>query len=151
MSSGLTHAAINLGATAIFFVTMQSLSPELLTPTQLNEVTAGLLFGTVLITPDIDMKRVRTLALQAWGPLKFLWWPLLQFSKHRGVSHTYLRGPLIRFTYICVMLSPVLWALTRHLNVQHHWRDLLTFYLGYLAAQWLHLMTDRIPPSFKRL
>ncbi|MEF2278372.1 DUF2227 family putative metal-binding protein [Deinococcus sp. YIM 134068] len=104
MPNGRTHTLINTIVVSSVTAVAERLGVPLGDPVVVAFL-AGTVIGTVFITPDLDMARVRTDARRAWGPFELLWWPLLKVSRHRGVSHTYLRGPLIRIVYLAFMLG----------------------------------------------
>lgn len=163
MPSGRTHTAINVAVTTAAVLVAWQLGAPLTSPVMTGALT-GLLIGTVFITPDLDMRHVRTDARRAWGALAWIWWPLLTVSKHRGVSHTWLRGPLLRAAYLAGMLGALL-GLTRLAweAAGGQWPPLTipaavtrpdTLWAagaGYWAAQALHLIADRIPLRWSRL
>lgn len=163
MPSGRTHTLINAGATGLTVLAAWKLGLPLDSPPALAAL-AGAFVGTVLITPDLDMAHVRTDARRAWGCLGWIWWPLLRLSKHRGVSHTWLRGPLLRLAYITAALGVLLlmargalqaaglpWPPLRLPPAALHPPTLLAAGLAYWAAQALHLALDRIPLTWRRL
>lgn len=163
MPDGRTHTLINTGVTTLIAAAAWQLGVPLESPPALAAL-AGAFVGTVLITPDLDMAHVRVRARRAWGLLEWLWWPLLRLSKHRGVSHTWLRGPLIRLGYITGMLTLLLlaargacqatglpWPPLRLPPAALHSPTLLAAGLAYWAAQALHLALDGIPLTWRRL
>ncbi|MBZ9751794.1 metal-binding protein [Deinococcus sp. HMF7604] len=163
MPSGRIHTLINAGVMTAGAAAAGLLGVPLTSPEALAVFT-GVFCGTVLITPDLDMAHVRVDAQRAWGPLGWLWWPLLSVSKHRGVSHTWVRGPLIRLGYIgtvlglLALLVRVLWEAAGGawppLTVPADLRRpgvLAAAGAGYWAAQALHLVADRIPLTWTRL
>ena len=166
MPDGRTHTLINACVTGMGVLTAAALGAEL-RDARLLLVVGGAVIGTLLISPDLDMLHVQTQTRKAWGPLRGIWYPLLLVSRHRGVSHSYLRGPLIRVTYLALMLT-LLWlvassvwgalglpALHLPLAVQGlpsaRWRLVLWVLLGYWLAQVAHLLADQIPLRWNRL
>lgn len=59
---------------------------------------AGYLFGTFLLSPDLDLPHSRP--SRRWRALRFIWKAYQLFSKHRGASHVPLVGTFLRFTYL---------------------------------------------------
>lgn len=116
---------------------------------------AGYLIGTLLITPDLDLRFND--AARRWGVLRFVWTPYHLLSRHRGMSHTYLLGPLSRLLYLTAWVVPLLL-----LGGAVQLKDLTSLHLastspgpvlaalqvmaGYLVSQWMHLMADGIWP-----
>lgn len=162
MPSGRTHLAINTCCGAALAGLLDLSGTLALTSPGGLALAAGFLLGSVWITPDLDMKGVRTAPLRAWGPLGFIWSPLLAVTRHRGVSHTFLRGPALRLLYLAAALG-ALWACTAGLlsaltlgvprvDLPAWAGPAMPFVLGgYLAAQWLHLLADRVPPALRNL
>lgn len=158
MSSGRTHLAANVALTGLTCAALDLLSPIRPGQDVLNALAAGMLVGTFLVTPDLDLYGTRTVVLRAWGPLWVVWWPVLRLSRHRGRSHTYLQGPLFRAAYLLTVLFLALLALTPLLGPGHA-RPVGTWLLayapwwggGYLLTQWCHLWLDRIPLHWKQL
>ncbi|GGR10120.1 DUF2227 family putative metal-binding protein [Deinococcus ruber] len=143
---GWQHTAVNLAALApisaagVLFQRTEPLVPFVL----------GSVFGTLLVTPDLDLRFND--ARRRWGALAFLWGPYATFSKHRGMSHSYVIGPLVRLLYLLVMLLPLLALLLVVARAQDWfftWRlvePLQRAVMGYMLSQWLHLLCDGILP-----
>lgn len=135
--------------------------------------------GTYLLSPDLDLAEQNVSSKRNWGWFGFLWVPYGWVFSHRGLSHSWLVGPLTRLTYLALLLiipamllrDPILnWqleAVTRGpmadllKSFQGFWlrpqvaRDtLIALALGYYISQWLHLIADGIAPDisvgFKR-
>lgn len=144
---GYQHTAVNTTCTLLGCGALTLLGY----PQTAAALAAGLAFGTLLVTPDLDLRLND--ARRNWGPLRFIWAPYAALSKHRGMSHTYLAGPAIRLLYLALWVTPVLWLLSR---VQPFslpdvsWRLLALAGIGYFIAQWLHLLCDGIYPDLPR-
>ncbi|WP_102124824.1 DUF2227 family putative metal-binding protein [Deinococcus planocerae] len=152
MPSGDLHTGVNLLALVGIAgpLTALHVSQDLLL-----SLAMGYLTGTLLITPDLDLAgHVRVRARRNWGVWGDLWRPLSLFVRHRGVTHTYIRGPLLLLGYAAVLLTlPVtaLLAVDRALDVPPRVPipdgPLLAAALGgYLLAYWLHLWLDGYRP-----
>ena len=113
----------------------------------------GFVVGAFLITPDLDMagdKPVRP--LRYWGPLAVVWWPYGRLFKHRGLSHTWVLGPLTRLAYLLLLLlAGPGWALFFLEKLGWiAWKGsplppaLGASIFGYFVGQWLHLTLDAI-------
>lgn len=152
MPSGDLHTGVNL-------ITLAGIAGPLaalhVSQDLLLSLAAGYLIGTLLITPDLDLAgHVRVRAQRNWGVWGNLWRPLSLFVRHRGVTHTYVRGPLLLLGYAAVLLAlPVtaLLAVDRALDVPLRvptpGGPLLAAALGgYLLAYWLHLWLDGYRP-----
>lgn len=106
---------------------------------------AGFVIGTLFITPDLDLRYND--AARRWRGLKWVWAPYHRLSRHRGMSHTYVLGPISRLLYLGVWLAPLaylLWPETVKWDVLL-W-PVLQVTGGYVIAQWVHLMADGIWP-----
>lgn len=161
MPSGRVHEAINLSvlglATAAYWVYRQDL--EVAQPA-LAAFVGGYLLGTFLITPDLDLARQQVRAKRRWGCLGWFWVPYGWMFVHRGLSHTWIVGPLTRILYLGAMGMVVYWFSTAilgylgfHINLQVQLqappREILWgLALGYYVSQWLHLIADGIWPDF---
>ncbi|GBF04783.1 hypothetical protein DAERI_020380 [Deinococcus aerius] len=152
MPSGDLHTGVNL-------ITLVGIAGPLaalhVSQDLLLSLAAGYLTGTLLITPDLDLAgHVRVRARCNWGVWGGLWRPLSLFVRHRGVTHTYVRGPLLLLGYAAVLLTlPVtaLLAVDRALDVPLRVPTpdgpLYAVALGgYLLAYWLHLWLDGYRP-----
>jgi len=116
--------------------------------------------GTFLITPDLDLADRTVQAKRRWGPLGWLWVPYGRMFSHRGLSHTWLVGPLTRLVYLALLGAALFWVgdgLLRYLGISLELQGrvaappgeiLLALVLGYYVSQWLHLIADGIWPDF---
>ncbi|WP_407543147.1 DUF2227 family putative metal-binding protein (plasmid) [Deinococcus radiomollis] len=143
---GYQHTAVNMAA----LVPVAGVGFWMNHPELVAAFGAGFVFGTLLVTPDLDLHFND--ARRRWGGLKFIWAPYVALSKHRGMSHSYVLGPLIRLLYLAVLVVPLV-ALALHLVGPVHvavplWVFLLAF-AGYVVSQWLHLLCDRIQPDVR--
>jgi len=139
MSDGKTHDLWGLRTTAILALGVAISwwqAPEHWS-TQFWGLPGGVLLGTLLLSPDLDMWN--TGPIKRWGPLKFFWAPYAWLHKHRGLSHSWSIGPAIRLLYIGIPIALIWW----------HW-DFVGAgeWLGWLAvgvylSNWLHLTQDR--------
>ena len=125
------------------------------TPAQAINFTLGFLAGTFLLSPDLDLSEGRVDSKRRWGVLGFLWVPYGRLFSHRGLSHTWLLGPLTRLAYVAVILAVVA-GLVRVAFPAWTWPALpepvgLKFaaplLLGYYLSQWLHLIADGVHPD----
>ncbi|WP_041433879.1 metal-binding protein [Thermus sp. CCB_US3_UF1] len=162
MPSGRVHEAINLtvlgGGAAAYLA--QGGSPE--APEALAFALAYLA-GTFLLSPDLDLADKGVRAQRRWGVLGVLWKPYGWLFRHRGLSHTWVLGPLTRLGYLLGLLwglGALLQGLALSLGVGFaprlpSWPKEVWGYalLGYYLSQWLHLVADGIWPDhdLKRL
>jgi uncharacterized metal-binding protein len=156
MPSGRTHEAINLtllGLGGAFYLA-QGGSPE--EPRALAFLL-GYLTGTFLLSPDLDLAEKGVRAQGRWGVLGALWRPYGWLFRHRGLSHTWILGPLTRLGYLLFLLF-LLYGLLKGvaafmgaslaLALPPLPKEVLLFgLLGYYLSQWLHLVADGIWPD----
>jgi uncharacterized metal-binding protein len=156
MPSGRVHEAVNLtvlGAGALAYLA-QGGSPE--EPRALAFALAYLA-GTYLLSPDLDLAEKGVRAGRRWGVLRLLWRPYGWLFRHRGLSHTWVLGPLTRLAYrggVVWVLAFPLGRLLAYLGVDWDLRPpswpkeaLGWGLLGYYLSQWLHLLADGIWPD----
>lgn len=164
MPSGRVHEAINLSvlglATAAYWVYRQDL--EVPQPVAVAFMGSYLL-GTFLITPDLDLAEQQVRAKGRWGWMGWLWVPYGWMFTHRGLSHTWVVGPLTRILYLGAMGVLVYWFFTTlssylglNIHLQPHFKAppqevIWALVLGYYASQWLHLIADGIWPDSSRI
>jgi uncharacterized metal-binding protein len=156
MPSGRTHEAINLtllGLGGALYLA-QGGSPE--EPRALAFLL-GYLTGTFLLSPDLDLAEKGVRAQGRWGVLGALWRPYGWLFRHRGLSHTWILGPLTRLGYLLLLLF-LLYGLLKGvaafmgaslaLALPPLPKEVLLFgLLGYYLSQWLHLVADGIWPD----
>jgi len=162
--SGRVHEAINLGvlglATAAYWVYQPDF--EISQPA-LVAFMGSYLLGTFLITPDLDLAEQQVRAKGHWGWLGWLWVPYGWMFAHRGLSHTWLIGPLTRLLYLGAVGLVVFWlcgAISSYLGLDISLQAQLkapsqevfwALVSGYYISQWLHLIADGIWPDRGRL
>ena len=156
MPSGRTHEAINLtllGLGGALYLAKGG-SPE--EPRALAFLL-GYLAGTFLLSPDLDLAEKGVRAQGRWGVLGALWRPYGWLFRHRGLSHTWILGPLTRLGYLLLLLF-LLYGLLKGvaafmgaslaLALPPLPKEVLLFgLLGYYLSQWLHLVADGIWPD----
>lgn len=166
MPSGRAHEAINLTVLAALaggyaYARAQGLVQDhpLLSTETLAAFSASYFIGTFLVTPDLDLAENRVRAKSNWGLLGLLWIPYGATFSHRGLSHSWLVGPLTRLLYLALLalalgyaaslLAPWFgYAFQVTVILGHNWRELgLGALVGYYASQWLHLLADGIQPD----
>ena len=138
------------------------ISPQIkqaLTPTTLTVFSISYLIGSFLITPDLDLANQHVSAKSYWGRFGFLWFIYGKLFRHRGISHSWIIGPLSRILYMIVMVLAFLGAVTYLFSffgidlefkalVIKNWKELLGGSLvGYYFSQWSHLLADGIWPD----
>ncbi|WP_293911013.1 metal-binding protein [Deinococcus sp.] len=158
MPSGRVHNLINIAvysavAAAGLAATTQKLI--LITPAQAASFTLAYAAGTFLLSPDLDLAEGKVDSKRHWGLLGVLWVPYGMVFSHRGLSHTWLLGPLTRLAYVGLILLMVFgllhyfWPalglprLPQPINVKF----VLPVVLGYYVSQWLHLIADGVRPD----
>ncbi|AAF11443.1 hydrolase [Deinococcus radiodurans R1 = ATCC 13939 = DSM 20539] len=163
--SGRVHNLINLGTfavlgTAALYVQRAQLWPDptfTLTPTMALNFTWAFMAGTFLLSPDLDLSEGRVDSKRRWGPLGFLWVPYGRMFSHRGLSHTWIVGPLTRLLYLGLIAGAV-WTVLKfalpqlglgwpRLPQPLPYKVLLPVAAGYYLSQWLHLLADGVYPD----
>jgi uncharacterized metal-binding protein len=170
--NGRTHEAINLTfytglAAGYAYAKSQGLTEEvaqILTPQVLSTFSISYLVGTFLVTPDLDLAEQGVRAKSNWGLLGLLWVPYGAMFSHRGLSHTWLVGPMTRLIYMAVVALALSYTASviapffgytfsvRTQLVRNGQELLIGALIGYYVSQWLHLIADGISPDhgFKR-
>lgn len=167
MPSGRAHESINLlvyaaAAVGYAYARQAGLTAEfdtLLAPETLKTFSLAFMIGTFLITPDLDLAENRVQARNNWGLLGTLWIPYGALFSHRGLSHTWLVGPLTRLVYLALLGLALSWAAAQvgpyfgysfsfRAELGENWPELTIGALaGYYLSQWLHLLADGIRPD----
>ena len=165
MASGRRHEAVNLAVlgavTAGWFWARANGHGPLLDAGAPLPARVSFLFsyaiGTFLVTPDLDLATRSVRAKSNWGVLGWLWYPYGALFRHRGISHSWIAGPLTRLLYLLVLalgLSELLSVTAGALGFEFRLRAELagnwTWLLvgaaaGYFLSQWLHLLADGLP------
>lgn len=160
MPSGRVHNIINtssygvMAAAALYGIQQNLL---VITPMQALSFTLAYAAGTFLLSPDLNLAEGRVNSKRRWGWLGFVWVPYGRMFSHRGLSHTWLLGPLTRLVYVGLLLLSV-WALISAAWPDLAWPNLkaatplsltvvLPLALGYYVSQWLHLIADGVRPD----
>ncbi|WP_189100281.1 metal-binding protein [Deinococcus knuensis] len=158
MPSGRVHNLINIAAYSVLAAgTLVASRQELVSVTSVQALNFTLAYaaGTFLLSPDLDLAEGRVDSKRHWGILGVLWVPYGMMFSHRGLSHTWILGPLTRLAYLAVMVALVVGllsyvvpslrfpALPEPLDVA----VLAPFALGYYLSQWLHLIADGVRPD----
>jgi uncharacterized metal-binding protein len=143
-----------------------------LEPATLLTFSGAFAAGTFMLSPDLDLAEQNVDSKKNWGILGFLWIPYGMMFSHRGLSHTWLVGPLTRLLYLGVLLAvpiyllrqPVLQAelpgVTRGIvyDLLNSLQNVFSsgvlasqagagLMLGYYVSQWLHLIADGVSPD----
>lgn len=167
MPSGRAHETINLlayavAATGYAYARRQGLTTDfdtLFAPETLQAFSLSYLIGTFLVTPDLDLAENRMQARNNWGLLGLLWVPYGALFSHRGLSHSWLIGPLTRLVYLALLALAFSWGLAQvgpylgysfsvRAELNENWPELaLGALAGYYLSQWLHLVADGIQPD----
>lgn len=157
MPSGRVHNFINIASYSVLAVgvVMGSRANILsVSPAQALFFSLGFWAGTFLLSPDLDLAEGRVNSKRYWGALGFLWVPYGKMFSHRGMSHTWVVGPLTRLVYLAVLLVPVAWLVGWAWPLAADSLRLLTplgagspLLVGYYLSQWLHLIADGVAPD----
>ncbi len=160
MPSGRVHEAINISVLGLASAAYWVYQKDIAVPQPAAVAFASsFLVGTFLITPDLDLAEQQVRAKGRWGWLGWFWVPYGWMFAHRGLSHTWIIGPLTRILYlgaIGVVLYWIATAVTGYMGVNFDLQAQLkappqeilwALVLGYYASQWLHLIADGIWPD----
>lgn len=152
MPSGRAHDALNtLGFAGLAGAAVYAYSAGLLVlePLAALAFSVGYFAGTFLLSPDLDLAENHVSSKRSWGPLGFLWVPYGRLMRHRGVSHSWVVGPLTRLLYLGLLALPPL-ALLKVRLTQPDALDLAAagwLVGGYYLSQWFHLVADGVFPD----
>ncbi|OGG43706.1 MAG: hypothetical protein A3F84_27330 [Candidatus Handelsmanbacteria bacterium RIFCSPLOWO2_12_FULL_64_10] len=162
MPSGKTHIRIDvfflllMAAAALYFWDdlVQRFGRDRLVE-QSAVFTISYLFGTFLLSPDLDLKD--NVSAKNWGLLRLFWRPYAALFRHRGISHAPIAGTLTRILYMAAVIYVVVAAANAlfDMKIRMSFRDLraanwnlaLTALAGVCLPDLLHVLTDR---AFKR-
>jgi uncharacterized metal-binding protein len=165
--NGRTHEAINLTffaglAAGYAYARSRGMTAELeqlVSPQSVTLFSISYLVGTFLVTPDLDLAENSVRAKSNWGLLGLLWIPYGALFSHRGLSHTWIVGPLTRLLYMVVValalsyvasvIAPFFgYSFSIRTQLVNNWQELAIGALaGYYVSQWLHLIADGIAPD----
>ncbi|MFC4636822.1 metal-binding protein [Deinococcus hohokamensis] len=156
--SGRVHNLINIAAYSVLAAVTLVASRQgalTVTPAQALNFTLAFAAGTFLLSPDLDLAEGRVDSKRHWGVLGVLWVPYGMLFSHRGLSHTWVVGPLTRLLYVAVMVALVvgllrfvapsvtLPAIPQPVSL----KVLAPLLIGYYLSQWLHLVADGVRPD----
>lgn len=158
MPSGRVHNLINIAAYSVLAAgVLLATRQDLLTVTPVQALSFSVAFfaGTLLLSPDLDLADGPVDSKRRWGVLGVMWVPYGWLFRHRGLSHTWLLGPLTRLVYLG------LWGLLLFGLLRFVWPDVslprvpqpvslkvvLPLVAGYYLSQWLHLIADGVWPG----
>ncbi len=160
MPSGRVHEAINTGVLGLASAAYWVYQSEVAIPEPVAVAFVGsFLVGTFLVTPDLDLAEQQVRAKGRWGWLGLFWVPYGWMFSHRGLSHTWIIGPLTRILYLGAVGVVLYWItalVTGYLGVRLDLQAQLrvpsqeilwALILGYYVSQWLHLIADGIWPD----
>jgi uncharacterized metal-binding protein len=154
MPSGETHTKINLFTLpALVFLLV---SYGFTSWGFLLWFIGGFVAGTYFLSPDLD---TRSSPYLKWGVMRILWYPYRIIMPHRSVlTHTLIIGDVVRVLYLLLVCSPFLYILNKTVLdgglifiAKQHLPQLLTVFLGIVAASALHIMADVLNTKRKKV
>ncbi|WP_193589552.1 metal-binding protein [Deinococcus deserti] len=158
MPSGRVHNLINIAAYSVLAGAVLVASRQdilSITPSQALYFTLAFAVGTFLLSPDLDLAEGKVDSKRHWGVLGVLWVPYGMLFSHRGLSHTWLVGPLTRLAYLAALLALIVGllryvapsvtvpAIPQPISV----KVVAPLIAGYYLSQWLHLIADGVRPD----
>ncbi len=156
--SGRVHNLINIavyaGLAAAAVLGTRS-GAIVVTQSEMLNFTVGFMAGTFLLSPDLDLATGNVDSKRHWGLLGGLWIPYGMLFSHRGLSHTWILGPLTRLAYMAIVVVIVVGLIRTfapqvqlpQLPEQFGHKFLLPLMVGYYVSQWLHLVADGVRPD----
>lgn len=153
MASGRTHDIINLTALPVF---VYYLKPE-----DFLAFSSGYLIGTFLLSPDNDLYHSKP--NKRWKFLRFIWLPYVKIFSHRGVSHLPILGLVFKLFYLFLIffifyffVQTFIFKESLNLNKEMIKEFLkspfvLSFFIGLIIAEFMHIITDIIYSAIKKL
>ncbi len=164
MASGRMHEFINGSALVILgtsYIVLRANNLVSIPFSTITIFTLAYLVGAFLITPDLDVQSKWVRPKRWWGVLGYLWWPYGMFSRHRGISHTWIIGPLTRLVYLFFIVFLLLLPLLLFIGTKQFYYDApsmqgwgriaLIAGSGYYLSQWMHLLGDQVPLGYDRI
>lgn len=164
MPSGNVHNLINTGAFLVIAgSTAYARQQGLVSPSwpEILAFTGSFFIGTFMMSPDLDLAEQNVNSKKAWGPLGFIWVPYGKMFSHRGLSHTWIVGPLTRLGYLTLLLAALYYLVVLLMpemkskitfeNVPKTLEFWQPYILGYYLSQWFHLIADGISPDMRAL
>nr|WP_221284383.1 metal-binding protein [Deinococcus humi] len=156
--SGRVHNLINIAAYSVLAAATLILSRQdllTITPVQALNFTLAYAAGTFLLSPDLDLADGRVDSKRHWGLLGFVWVPYGKLFRHRGLSHSWVLGPLTRLAYLALLITLVVGVLRYvvpgmtlpTIPQPISLKFIVPLVLGYFLSQWLHLIADGIRPD----
>ncbi len=152
MASGRTHELINL---AVLPPVVYYLSPN-----DLISFLGGYFVGTFLLSPDNDIYNSKP--NKRWKILRFIWTPYTKIFKHRGISHIPIYGTVTKMLYLIGIVLIIFFILeilnilkvhNQNINIKSILLNpiFLSFIIGLILAEIVHIFTDIIYSTFKGL
>ncbi|MEJ5172266.1 MAG: metal-binding protein [Hydrogenothermaceae bacterium] len=157
MASGRAHDLVNLAAFGPIVYYLQ--------PTEFVSFTVGYMVGTFLLSPDNDI--YHSSVNKRWKILKFFWYPYTRLFSHRGISHIPFYGTLTKLVYLGAIFLISLFVLkfilinfgdktfSGYLGlIDFDWYIItnpivISFFVGLLIAEIIHIFTDIIYSTLK--
>ncbi len=164
MASGKTHDFFNIALLPSVVV--------LFHPDNLFSFIFGYIFGTIWLTPDLDLPQSRP--FQRWGYISILWIPYTKLFKHRSIfTHLPILGLAIRLLYLGIIvailyygilalfliidevldsnITPIVYeTIQKYLQSGSNYIDLHDFILGLFIADTLHIILDYSTTYFNK-
>jgi uncharacterized metal-binding protein len=150
MADGVAHARASVRVAYVVTIVAGSVAVVL------HPVAAGAVMGAwlaVLATPDLDhhvrtfdedrMRRFNVIVGWVWW---LYWWPYERLVPHRGSSHTWPKGTVVRLAYLLwalIAITALLFAVEYPMEWIAWW---LTTFGGWTVVDMRHLWMDGLTP-----
>ena len=131
-------------------------------PSQVIVFGGTQIFTFLLASPDVD---TWSNPVKRWGPLHWIWKPLQDRTRHRGITHNPVFGPIVVFGYLAIAVfvvaigfgiavvvitgNPQLIPIPRPQNA---WNPVTRAAIaGVYFQYWVHLFLDWLFSAVKRV
>ena len=173
MANGKTHSIINF-----FSIACASLLLFLFSTLPYKIVfisTVSAIFGTIFLSPDLDLKHSES--LKSWGWFKWIWTIYHRCFRHRKFSHYFVLGTISRILYLMwiaflfLMIYNFVSTFIHGLNLENtliaenniasavkgvtYWiflnkTNLCAIFFGLMYSDSLHFVTDIVYSAYKK-
>ncbi|HRW58827.1 MAG TPA: DUF2227 family putative metal-binding protein [Chlamydiales bacterium] len=152
MPSYRKHKQINLFLLPLFL----SLAGGMKIPLSfLGLFSLAYLYSTFYMNPDMDVcNQIKLFSFRGLMTFPFRFYAL--FTKHRGLSHSFFLGTILRCLYLIGFIILIL-SLSQYIQI-HSWNfsflikyrpELVTIFIGFLIADLVHILSDKTKKAIR--